>query len=93
MLLRYLWQSWRTWRQKREGCGIVGLAQSWASACLPALKLGKGVDPDPYATAALGEEVQALQWQPEVGALHREVSKMRDNRVLHSPMAWERWLG
>lgn len=93
MLLRYLWQSWRTWGQNQEGCGMVGLAQSWASTRLPALKLGKGMDPAPYATLTLGEEVQTLQWQPKVGALQGEVSKMRGNRVLHSPMAWGRQLG
>lgn len=60
ILLRYLWQSWRTWGQKQEGCGMVGPAWSWASARLPALKLGKRTDPAPYTTPALGEVVQAF---------------------------------
>lgn len=80
MLLRYLWQSWRTWGQKREGCGTVGLARE--STCLSALMLEKRRDLVPYTTPALGE-VPAFPRHPKVKALHREVSKTQDNRVPH----------
>lgn len=35
MLLRYRWQSWRTWGQNRQGWGMEGLVWSWASTHLP----------------------------------------------------------
>jgi len=81
MLLRYLWQSWRTWGQKQEGCGVAGLAPSWPNAHVPAPKLGKVTDLAPYATTALGEEHQAFQWQPEVGALHKDILKTQDRII------------